>query len=835
MPDYTILTGQAGQLAELFQQGSVSPAEKNASGAKATQNTAWGKAIPYLFGHTLTEGLPLWSGKQTTTPDASNDNVTSMSFAVAVGRRGPRVNTVNVLRIWFDGVLMWDGTDNNVQVPQGGLLDYVMYDGAQDQDKDPTIVDQEGDDNTPAFRGLIYLVFNEFQLVGTSIPQVQVELTTTNVQASNGALVVPFREENPENYAVLRWDTKASRLNAFIGGGNRVDVYNTLHEKFLFTSTLSMPLGGNIDYYNAWASTINSSILATVIGPTNYVARWNPDTGGCEAYLQLPNLATSMFLLGGFKGSQNEFVCVGMQAGDFNIYELRGNQWKIRMVMPSVGFTGPMVATYQQDWTDCGVDNTSFIIGYIFSNNRLRRVIFTTTYVSPEENPPVQVAQCIKRTDDGGYATYTAMKSQEMRDMVVLADNERIFSMIVGKGGKLVWLIVRKSDGHFEVRTFATFYYYHTTQDRNSALTDAEMAAAGGFDVFNQLHAFDIPDGYVNYEAMNLVPAQTTFAYGNYAGGELYVVNVKTGSVNTYHSGPWRRSTLYDDSNYDYGYQGWPSPVYDPVLKCIFYGNQLEGDTPGRAYFSGGRDPTSTYTLEDAFTDLSVLAGYDPGDVQVIGLGNDVIQGMQLNQTVEYVDLIQQLAAAFRVDILETVDGGIRFRRRLDHTPDLIIGPEDLIPVGETIDASFHLANIQRTSTNDLPKTLQLLYIDSDYGFIVGMQQAKRAIYPIPTMQSNTFLSISIPINMSAGQAAYYVGFALFDMWAGQVDIAFLLPPSHFALECGDFVQITLPDDRTYLTKVMDITFNVDKSLSVTVSCINRVRPQPLKQIAEHP
>ncbi len=73
-------------------------------------------------------------------------------------------------RIWADGALF-----------TGNLADMRIYTGTEDQMPDPLIETTQGSGNTPSFRGLAYVVFEDFSLegFGNRIPQISFEVFRT--------------------------------------------------------------------------------------------------------------------------------------------------------------------------------------------------------------------------------------------------------------------------------------------------------------------------------------------------------------------------------------------------------------------------------------------------------------------------------------------------------------------------------------------------------------------------------------------------------------------------------------------------------------------------------
>ncbi|UFK26775.1 gene transfer agent [Roseobacter phage RDJL6] len=138
-----------------------------------------GSPIRRLFGRSRVAGNVIWAAnfKETKTTETQSggkggggSSVTtttynySLSFAVAFCEGNDRVT---LGRVWADGKLL--DTES---------LDVAFYPGSETQSKDPTISGIEGSANTPAFRGLSYMVFKDMPLadVGNRIPSITAEI-----------------------------------------------------------------------------------------------------------------------------------------------------------------------------------------------------------------------------------------------------------------------------------------------------------------------------------------------------------------------------------------------------------------------------------------------------------------------------------------------------------------------------------------------------------------------------------------------------------------------------------------------------------------------------------
>ncbi len=146
--------------------------------ALSVQSSTYGSAIPKIFGAMRVSGTVIWSTdlietrkKQGSGKGRPKTTVYSYaaSFAVALSARP----IVRVGRIWADGKLL-RGDAGDFKTETGFRLHY----GSGDQPVDPLIAAAEGAGSAPAYRGIAYAVFEDFQLgdYGNRIPSLSFEV-----------------------------------------------------------------------------------------------------------------------------------------------------------------------------------------------------------------------------------------------------------------------------------------------------------------------------------------------------------------------------------------------------------------------------------------------------------------------------------------------------------------------------------------------------------------------------------------------------------------------------------------------------------------------------------
>ena len=171
--------GTIGAIAGSLVDNALFARSTSVSGAKAdlslTTSTE-GAVIPRLYGRQRMAGQIVWATKyrETTTSETTGGgkggpSVTtttySYSISIAVGLCEGPISRVE--RIWADG--------NDLDLSN---VTWRVHTGTETQEPDPLIEEIEGAGNTPAYRGLAYVVFEDLALedFGNRIPQLQFEV-----------------------------------------------------------------------------------------------------------------------------------------------------------------------------------------------------------------------------------------------------------------------------------------------------------------------------------------------------------------------------------------------------------------------------------------------------------------------------------------------------------------------------------------------------------------------------------------------------------------------------------------------------------------------------------
>lgn len=200
----------------------------------SVQTSTYGRGIPIVYGSARLGGNVIWSDDM-----KEHKHVETSSSSGKGGGGGSEAKTVTysytctfaigfcegeiqgIRRIWADGKLITDYSEDRdmktlimMDLQQGEL-----YRGTEDQEPDPTIESIEGVGNVPAYKGLAYIVFEDFNLddYRKRIPNIEVEVaagltehklwwegvfsTIYNIAINNNYIV--YYTYNPDKYTYI--------------------------------------------------------------------------------------------------------------------------------------------------------------------------------------------------------------------------------------------------------------------------------------------------------------------------------------------------------------------------------------------------------------------------------------------------------------------------------------------------------------------------------------------------------------------------------------------------------------------------------------------------------
>lgn len=237
------LAGFAGSMVgSAIDRALFGSGEQNLAGPRlndlTVQSSADGAALPKVYGTMRLAGNVIWStGLEETVHTeevgggsnlGGGGSITTYTYKTDVAVAICEGEITGIRRIWADTKLIYDVSDSAgiaaLAVSEGRAAALRIYTGTESQDPDPLIQAAEGAANTPAHRGVAYIVVEDLQLAdfGNRLPNFQFEV----VQAGTAAWHVQ---------TAIDWDNTISS-NVFPSSASYVDDEG-LHFSAIISST----------------------------------------------------------------------------------------------------------------------------------------------------------------------------------------------------------------------------------------------------------------------------------------------------------------------------------------------------------------------------------------------------------------------------------------------------------------------------------------------------------------------------------------------------------------------------------------------------------------------
>lgn len=197
-------------------------------------------------------------------------------------------------------------------------------------------------------------------------------------------------------------------------------------------------------------------------------------------------------------------------------------------------------------------------------------------------------------------------------------------------------------------------------------------------------------------------------------------------------------------------------------------------------------------SLAAIVADLCTRAGYSLSDIDVTGISEQV-EGFVITGQQTIRSSIEQLTQAYFFDAVER-DNVLTFIKRGGNT-SIPIAESELVPaVGRGIQ---ELLRITRAQELELPARIHVVYFNPLTNFQPATEYSQRQ-----QTESRDTVTVQLPIVMSGQQAKTIADVSLFGAWLARTRYSVRLPISYVAVEPADLLAVT----KNNVTHTMRVT-----------------------------
>lgn len=821
----------------------------------AVQTSTYGEVIPVIYGHVRVAGNIIWSlpikeTAVTTTTSAGgkggggvSQSQTSFQYSVTLAIAICEGEIDDVLRVWADSKLIDPSAFSN---------SYRLYKGTEDQEVDPTIEAVEGVGTTPAYRGMAYVVIEDFPLAdfGNRIPNFTFEVRRVN------ALV---DEESSEE----RVEDMITAMIMIPGSG-----------EFVYDTKIQSKVPGE-EVDSEWVQ----AGVKERINQHNQASKADALVGLDRLLETCPNLEWVGLVVTWFGDSLDAGDCVILPGVEYEIGAMtEPDEWS------SAGFTRDTAHLISFDENDRpvygGTPNDAGVLRYLTElQSRGIKVMFYPMFFMDVENKPwrgrvtgspTDVASFFTKTN--GYNAFITHYANLVKDKVdaFVIGSELIGLTKVNDGSnnfpavdELVSLAatVKGIVGSGVKVTYAADWseYHHTDGgwynldplwasanidmigiDAYFPLTDEPQQ---GYDVQKVIDGWTEGEGYDFFysdpERTVQAPLSAPYAWKNIEWfWENEHVNPDASTTAWVPESKPIWFTEYGFPSVD-GATNQPNVFYDPNSSESFFPYHSRGRVDFRAQRTGltgtelkWKDSTmitekfvwtwdarpfpfwpdllniwsdgilwktghwvqgklGLSTLATIVADISKRCGLEESDMDVTRL-TDVVEGYVLNRQTTGRAAIEQLQQGYFFDAVES-DNLIKFVPR-GGVSTASIAESEVISAKDG-----DLLNITRMQDLVLPKKVDVTYINRSFAYQVGNQHSQRQ-----TVQSQEQQTINLPIVLPDQMAKNIADVTLFNAWMERTRYHFSTTSRYMALEPTDVVSVTV-GNVTHTMRITDM------------------------------
>ena len=688
---------------------------------------------------------------------------------------------------------------------QSGRFAFRFYNGSEGQMPDPFMVQQEGAGNVPGYRGLAYLMFQDFALedFGNRIPTITVELTT---RAESRPMVLTMENMQPPEGG---WSTQFTypqimdiqRELLYVRGITNsprrdiIRVYDTTKRKEIrridFQSLMPQTCPHQrSDIIGTRTWTVDDAKMFDIHGVT--------PSGDLIMYKMSGNYGTLLF----FDPFANRLIKSWGRSGNI----LFDGWYDIMAQWGSMAVIGNREVDTGEKYSEgMSIVYERFGTMHVFDDSYNK--IATVETDGWRENhclgmPGSKYGIYFTSVNHGGtnqYRFYTADLTFQYK--VGEPVRGRTFEKRIG-----AWPPVAGAHGNVLIMKYLS---YVVGANCLAMIVTGYGTGGGTF-----LVKMDPITGETLWEKKIDVP-ETIDSVSGFTHPTNYN---NTNSTNFQYNNvvfkiDWRQETVETHRLVN-------SNTYPPMLGARYYWSERDAHI-GFARVEGSaseyqpiivyndRKVQTNVDLGKVCEDVSIRAGLRREQIVTTGLSTqEPLNGYMFEQPTEARSILEELANCYQFDAVET-DYRLLFKMR---------GGASLVTIPDTdlgiIESDFGTDNerieeiIQYQS--ELPERVTITYYDPKNDYENGSQYFKRPTLPIPVTFTHEHMEVTFNMALLNNYAKSMAKRILYAAWSERTAVKFNLPRDYLRIDPSDTVTLALRDGRNLSVRITDITTGAD-------------------------
>ncbi len=790
----------------LFPSGGGDPVEGPRLGDLSVTSSAYGAPIQKSFGTIRMAGNIIWSTgieevkstkKQSTGGKGGGSSQTQVTyeyfstFALSFGEG----EADDVTRLWADGKLIYDKTGSGDEITKIGLS-FRFYPGNETQEPDGLIEDDQGVDQTPAFRGLCYLVFDRMPLkdFGNRIPNITAEVTfngNTSQTTTETDFFTVAEGGLTDDFAGADWLPDYNRSVHYVGVPS-----NNPNECFLRRfQTRTMTEDRQKQFTtDTNAENVLSFELYTILDSGNIIA--GGGTGNARPIFlinpdSLDIVDTFGDNTGGFSFSDVQFPALaeGRQAG----CRLQGSTG------PEEYFLGVAIGPGNSDFGVLRVTDSS--LTYVFDSESTNYTVLGNTHYGTCQGAIGEgfgecyfVTRLSPATTTADLNFYkVTINSGAAYNSAADAYNGVTPEFIVSLGpGDLI-------SGATDVASLIGLMYDEVDDTLMFQFTEsgdaymAKMDPSTGTVLWVTALGITSNTQHQGFNKSRVIGG----IYGQVSGTESMALRTATGVIFDTQSG-WPSTVDNSDG-------GW----WDGRSSIFYKGITSPTSFAKFPFFRGSGAGTPLSEIVEA---ICVDTGLDTTDIDVTDLAATSVPGYTIGRQTTARAAIQPLAAAYFFDGVES-DYILNFTLRDGKTSVATITQDELATVDDKSGDFFQESRIQDV---ELPRRFTVTHLDSENDYLQGAQSAQRIFNPVPSSNSKNEMGLQIAASFTAEFAKQIAEKQLYSAWIERSNYSITIPWKYLFLDPNDIITINTDDGDVFRARIVTSDVGVGFSMEIT-------------------
>lgn len=794
---------------------SDGPRIKDLSVAAST----YGNIIPEVYGTTRVAGNMIWATpikenkkKKRAGKGGSyyNDYTYTCDFAMSFAK-GP---VQEVRRIWADGKIIYDVTGQS-EVINANKYRMRVYMGTEDQVPDTLIQADKGVDYAPAYRGLCYVVFDDFLLTdfGNRIPQMAAEVyvgedgdsaitdftffTNTGDNKYYTSYQLPEVIYDYDRGYLYLLDQTSNPNGTNAAGLRRIRIPSGVEDRQQSFPVMN-PTTGNIyddgSVTNLCGITHKGELLVVMGGVNNYmeVAKLDPNT-----LYPIASIGRSA------PGFPDEIPVWGMEYSGKRMPSAEVLKTSKEYCLTLGIFGGCNIICTDQAKPD-GDPSMDWQESYRFECKSNPSGVVDGNSIACGRAPISELPVFYIIGSEGDFPTHFSIERATLGGSAIVGT---VPVANPGQAASTSWCFW--DNGNPGVVFFS---------DEGSDRFITKWSEDTGQIAWKT----PLPNGATPpVWAMTAEITNNELAWTGGVPSKLWIINTSTGEWvdrelnQDFYLDDDDRPAEQDVGNTG-GVNGFPLPrqvsdsalVYDPMRGVVI---ALGGGGAEEGIVHVGKYATEQTTVGGIVERLLRLNGQmNNADFDLTPLYDIPVRGYGYAASTDIKSILADLRNLFMFDLVES-DGQLKAKVRGSDVADLNLSYKALASTsGGDDDANYWKET--RASESDLPASIDLVYMNIDNDFQAATARSKRIVNPYPTMLSRQQAKMEASLVMDATEAKNRVNVMLYAAWEERTKHETSLPWAYAHLDAADLISVTMADGRNYFERVSSIEFGADFS-----------------------